>query len=176
VRQGLFREIPCLVLGLWVFVASDGCCRRCHSPLLWSEGDASSIQQARYRHSELHPVPTRPAFMPRAYADALAGSIPVPSATATSTRSSEPGAPQIEMFPPSAPETAPTKPQSNGRSGGQDAPKDRLTRSTPRALQQQEGGDPWIFPAQEMRQPPLAPEVRQIPTVAGRATRETQVR
>jgi len=118
---------------------------------------AQEVQQVSYRHSELHPLPTRPAFMPRPYANTIIGAPPV-----ASTGSIEPAL-QIEIETPSAPKVL-TSP--SGKTGSAE-PKDRLTMAN---SDQASGAAPWIFPPEEMRRAPRSPDARPVPAVADRPT------
>lgn len=176
-RQPRLWGICGLLASTWLVATNPGCCHRCLKPLWpeWNGETSSPVQQASYRHPELHPVPTHPALMPRGYAAALAGSLSNGPGASQVTRPGEQLVPQIEMFPPPAPDESSTeKPPSSGRDSKQGNVKDRLTIAQPKSGSDQ--ATPWIFPSNEWRRPPQPPMSRTLPSVAERPARESLMR
>jgi len=100
-----------------------------------------TAEPAEYRHAELQPVPTRPAFMPPDAAPEAAG----PLAAGVN------GAGHWSLESPSKIEiTIPTPPVPTDDLPAAPSPKRRERVTTmPQVLPQQEASRSWLFPANE---------------------------
>ena len=144
-------SIAGLMSGAFLAVAACGCGAGPGHSLFFCGGaqqaDASAGPMEAYHHARFHPVPTRPALMPRPWPlgpmETVTGSGRPAGARPASQGEA---APQIELHVPDFPEPAPITPP--------DVRGNRLT-AAPELLDSPSRPQSWIFRWPNVRQTPV---------------------